>query len=261
MATPQPEPEPVTTSDHRAAATAPMAAGHAKSRAVRLITSPRTRLAILALLLIVAAIVAFTVGTPSRSSIRDTVDSAGVAGPLVYAGIYIALTVLLVPGVLLTAAGGAVFGIAAATALTVVSATIAAWISFVIGRRLGRDQVQQITGKRMETLDGWIGRNGFVAVLYVRLIPLIPFNVLNYVAGVTAVRTRSYVLGTFVGIIPGTYAYTALGGSLDRPTSPQFISAVALFVVLAGGAPIVQRVARRRGFAPAPGADDDASPP
>ncbi|MGI8623204.1 MAG: hypothetical protein ACR2NB_06885 [Solirubrobacteraceae bacterium] len=141
MATPQPEPEPVTTSDHAATATRAVGADHADSRAVRLITSPRTRLAILALVLIVAAIVAFTVGTPSRSSIRDTVDSAGVAGPLVYAGIYIALTVLLVPGVLLTAAGGAVFGIAAATALTAVNATSAPWSSSFLGRRLGRYQV------------------------------------------------------------------------------------------------------------------------
>lgn len=237
-----------------------MSTPSAGERVIGVLASPKTRLSILAVVLVVAAVLAITVGTPSKQGIEDAVNSAGVAAPLVYAAIYIGLTILLVPGALLTAAGGAVFGIAAATALTVVSATIAAWISFLIGRSVGREQVEKIAGRRLGALDTWIGRNGFLAVLYVRLIPLIPFNVLNYVAGVTAVRMRSYVLGTFVGIIPGTYAYTALGGSLSRPRSPEFISAVGLFVVLAGGAPIAQRIARRRGLAPDPEPNTDDGP-
>ncbi|MBW3607493.1 MAG: TVP38/TMEM64 family protein, partial [Actinobacteria bacterium] len=157
---------------------------------------------------------------------------------------------MLVPGTLLTAASGVLFGVAFGTAVSVVSATTAATICFLIGRRLGREQVEQIAGERVEQLDDWIARNGFVAVLYVRLIPLVPFNALNYVAGVSAVDLRSYVAATAVGIIPGTFAYTALGGSFDEPTSPEFIAAVALIVVLAAAAPFVQRVGRRRGLVP-----------
>lgn len=218
---------------------------------LRVARSPRARLAILAVVLIGGAAAAIAVGGPSKDGIEDAVASTGVAGPLVFIGLYIVFTVMLVPGTLLTAAGGVLFGVAYGTALSVVSATTAATICFLIGRRLGRQQVEQIAGRRVEQLDDWIARNGFAAVLYVRLIPLVPFNALNYVAGVSAVDLRSYVAGTAVGIIPGTFAYTALGGSFDEPTSPEFISAVALIVVLAVAAPFVQRAGRRRGLVPA----------
>lgn len=218
---------------------------------VRVARSPRARLAILAVLLVGGAVAAIAVGGPSRDGIEDAVRSTGVAGPLVFIGLYIALTVMLVPGTLLTATGGVLFGVALGTVLSLVSATIAATICFLIGRRLGREQVEQIAGKRVGELDDWIARNGFAAVLYVRLIPLVPFNALNYAAGVSAVDLRSYVAATAVGIIPGTFAYTALGGSFDEPASPAFLAAVALIVVLAVAAPIVQRIARRRGLVPA----------
>ncbi|MBW3652459.1 MAG: TVP38/TMEM64 family protein [Actinobacteria bacterium] len=221
---------------------------------VRLGRSPRARLAILAVALVGGAIAAIALGGPSKDAITDAVGSTGVAGPLVFIALYVALTVLLVPGTLLTAAGGILFGVALGTALSLVSATLAATICFLIGRRLGREHVEQIAGKRVARLDEWIARNGFAAVLYVRLIPLVPFNALNYVAGVSAVDLRSYVAATAVGIIPGTFAYTALGGSFDEPTSPEFLAAVALIVVLAVAAPLVQRVARRRGLVPG---DDD----
>lgn len=228
-----------------------------RSRPLRLLTSPRLRLAILAIVLVGGAGATIAAGGPSRDGVESTVRSAGVAGPLVYAAIYVCLTVLLVPGTVLTAAGGVLFGVALGTGLTVVSATIGAMLSFWIGRRLGREQVEKIAGRRLGKLDAWISRNGFMAVLYVRLIPLFPFSVLNYAAGVTSVRTRSYLLGTSVGIVPGTFAYTALGGSIDRPASPQFLVAAGLVVVLAIAAPLTQRVTRRRGLGP-PAADDGA---
>lgn len=214
---------------------------------VRLARSPRTRLGMLGVILVAGATAAIVLA-PSRSSLQDAVDSTGAAGPLVYMALYVALTVALVPGALLTAAGGLLFGAALATGLTVFAATAA--ISFRIGRRLGRRQVEQIAGPKLNALDGWITRNGFVAVLYMRLVPLVPFSALNYAAGVTGVQFRSYVAATALGIIPGTFAYSALGGSFDEPSSPEFIAAVVLIVVLAGGAPFAQRVARRRGLVP-----------
>ncbi|HWC26626.1 MAG TPA: TVP38/TMEM64 family protein, partial [Solirubrobacteraceae bacterium] len=201
--------------------------GRPSALLVRLARSPRTRLAILAAVLVGGAVTAVAVGGPSRDGFEDAVRSTGVAGPLVFVGLYVALTVVLVPGTLLTVAGGVLFGVALGTALSVVSATLAATACFSIGRRLGRAQVEQIAGRRVGRLDEWIARNGFAAVLYVRLIPLVPFNVLNYVAGVSAVDLRSYVAATALGIIPGTFAYTALGGSFDEPTSPEFLAAVA----------------------------------
>ncbi len=220
------------------------------SRALRVLASPRFRLGLLAALLIGAGVAAYLVGAPSRSSIETTVRGTGAVAPLVFIGLYIALTVILIPGTILTAAGGVLFGTALGTLYVVIGATFGATAAFLLARRLGRHRVEAIAGRRIAAMDDWITRNGFVAVLYVRLIPVFPFNILNYAAGVTGVSARAYLLGTAIGIIPGTFAYAALGGSFDHPTSPEFLAAVSLIVVLAVSAPVVNRLMRQRGSLP-----------
>jgi uncharacterized membrane protein YdjX (TVP38/TMEM64 family) len=126
----------------------------------------------------------------------------------------------------------------------VVGATVGATGAFLWGRRLGREAVAGLTGDRFDKVDGWLHDRGLLAVLYVRLVPLLPFNLLNPVAGVTGVTLRDFVVGTAVGIVPGTFAFAALGGTFDDPTSPTFLGALALLVVLAVGAPLVDRRVR-----------------
>lgn len=184
-------------------------------------------------------------GGPGVDDIRELVDDTGAAGPLVFIALYAVLTLLAFPGAVPSAASGVLFGTALGTLLTVVGATIGATGAFLLARRIGRAEVERIAGARMGRLDAWLERRGFVAVLYARLVPLVPFNVLNYAAGLTSLRTRDYVVATAVGIIPGSFAYTALGGSLDDPASPEFIAAAALIVMLAvGGAVLARRDGR-----------------
>lgn len=213
---------------------------------MRLWRSPRARLAVLGVLLAVAATAAFLLA-PSTDSVKAVVEAAGVLGPIAFVALYVTLTVLLFPGAAMTAAGGVLFGAVGGTALAVVGATLGATASFLVGRRLGRRQVEEIAGRRIGDLDRRIERRGFLAVLYLRLVPLVPFNALNYAAGVSAVRRRDYVAATAIGIVPASFAYAALGSSLGDPTSPEFIGAVALVIVLAVGAPLVERVRGRRG--------------
>jgi len=210
-------------------------------------SSPRLRLAILGVVLVSATAGVALLAASSGSTLAGVVEQSGVAGPIVYVAMYALLTVLLFPGTLITAAGGALFGAALVTPLTVVGATIGATAAFLIGRRLGRDQVEQIAGRRIGAADRWLSRRGLLAVLYLRLFPIVPFNALNYAAGVTAVTRRDYVVGTAIGIVPGAFAYAALGGSIDDPTSPAFLGAVGLVVALAVAAPLVNRFLGRRG--------------
>ncbi len=220
------------------------------SRLGSLLRSPRTRLALMGVLVAGASAAALLLGGPSQGGIEQTVDDAGAVAPLAFVALYVVLTVLCFPGAVVTAAGGAFFGTALGTLLAVAGATLGAIAAFLVGRRLGREEVERIAGRRIGALDRWLVRRGFLAVLYVRLIPILPFNALNYAAGVTAVGTRDYVLGTVVGIIPGAFAYAALGSSLGDPLSPEFIAAAALIVVLAVGAPLAERFLRGRGTAP-----------
>ncbi|MBW3578560.1 MAG: TVP38/TMEM64 family protein [Actinobacteria bacterium] len=226
-------------------------------RLVDLVSSPRFRFALLVVLLAGAAAAVLLMGGPSREGVQRFVESAGVAAPLVYVLAYAGLTVLLVPGAVLTIAGGVLFGTAAGTALAVVGASLGAAAAFAAGRRLGRDQVERMAGKRLGRLDRWLERRGFLAILYLRLFPVVPFNALNYLAGVTGLRTRDYLLATVVGIVPGAFAYAALGGSFDDPTAPEFITAVGLLVVLVIGGPFINRSLRRRGAGPPELPDED----
>ncbi|HEV2770583.1 MAG TPA: TVP38/TMEM64 family protein [Solirubrobacteraceae bacterium] len=211
-----------------------------------LLSSPRLRLGLL-LVVVAGGTVAFlVVGLPSQEQVARVIDDAGLLAPLLFVAVYAVLTVLLFPGSVLTAAGGAVFGVLAGTLLAVVGATLGAIGAFMAGRRLGRAQVERIAAQRMGRLDEWMRRRGFLAVLYARLLPVAPFNALNYVAGVTGVSTRDYSLATAIGIVPGTFAYAALGSTLNDPTSPEFLGALALVLVLAVGAPLVERALRRR---------------
>ena len=178
------------------------------------------------------------------ATIREAVDAAGPWGPVLFVLAYAVLTALLVPGSPLTIAAGVLFGPVLGTALVVVGATVGATMAFVWGRRLGREAVAGLTGDRFEKVDDWLRDRGLLAVLYVRLVPLLPFNLLNPVAGVTGVTLRDFVVGTAIGIVPGTFAFAALGGTFDDPTSPMFLTALGLLVVLAVGAPIVDRRVR-----------------
>lgn len=182
------------------------------------------------------------VARPDPEQVRQLVANAGLLAPVVFVVLYTGLTVLLVPGAIGSIAAGALFGPVLGTALTVVAASLGATASFLVARALGREQVQRLTGQRMDRLDRWLERRGFLAVVYVRLVPLFPFNVVNYAAGLTAIPTRDYVAATLIGIVPGTIAYVGLGSSITDPSSPRFIASLALVVALALAAPLIERL-------------------
>ena len=190
--------------------------------------------------------------------IQQLVSGAGPLGPLLFVALYALLTVLLVPGSVSTLAAGALFGPILGTALTAVGATIGATAAFIIARKGGRERVRRRVGERVARVDAWLTGRGFLAVLYARLIPAVPFSAFNYAAGLTGISFRDYVAGTAIGILPGTFAFVALGDALGDPGSPRFIGAIGMVVALAVAAPLIDRARRRRSGAPAeqPGVGD-----
>jgi uncharacterized membrane protein YdjX (TVP38/TMEM64 family) len=209
-----------------------------RGRVLARLTSPAVRLAILVPLVVAATVYAVRADGLGVESLRQLVEELGAVGPLVFAAAYAVAATLLLPAAPLTIGAGLLFGPVLGTATALVGATIGATGAFLVGRVLGRGAVEQFGGQRVAALDRYLSRRGFVAVLLVRLVPLFPFNLTNVVAGVTGIPIRDYLLATAVGIIPGTVAYAALGGTIEDPTSPAFLAAVALFaaVTLAAGA-------------------------
>jgi uncharacterized membrane protein YdjX (TVP38/TMEM64 family) len=172
-------------------------------------------------------------GDLSSERIRGWVDGYGVAGPLVFIAVSACLTVALFPGPLLAGASGLLFGTALGTPISICAATLGATLAFSLARWVAHDAVEEMAGLRVRALRTWIGQRGFYAVLYARIAPGMPYNLINYGAGLAPIRLRSFVAATAIGASPRAFAYTALGGSLDNLTSPEAIVAFAVLVVMA----------------------------
>jgi uncharacterized membrane protein YdjX (TVP38/TMEM64 family) len=197
------------------------------------VSDPRLRLLTLALLLGSAFAVVAVSGSLSADAVRDRVDSLGAAGPLLFIPISACLTVALFPGPLLAGASGLLFGTALGTPVSIVSATLGATLAFALARWWAHDAVQELAGPRLSALRAWVGRRGFLNVLYARIAPGVPYSLVNYAAGLTPILLRSFVAATAIGVTPRAFAYTALGGSLGDLGSPEAIVAVVVLVVMA----------------------------
>ena len=165
------------------------------------------------LLLLVAGIAAAIIYRDQfdATALESWVKDAGSAGPIVFMLIYIIGTVFFLPGSVLTLAGGALFGPVYGTFYNLTGATIGAMISFIAARYLAHDWVEKKTGGRMKQLKQGVEGEGWKFVAFVRLVPLFPFNLLNYALGLTKIKFSHYSIATYVFMLPGALAYTYLG--------------------------------------------------
>ena len=136
---------------------------------------------------------------------------AGPAAPLLFMLIYILGTVFFLPGSVLTLAGGALFGPAWGTFYNLTGATLGAMLSFLAARYLASEQVAKRTGGRLKQLINGVENEGWRFVAFTRLVPLFPFNLLNYALGLTKISFIQYSLATYLCMLPGALAYTWLG--------------------------------------------------
>ena len=143
--------------------------------------------------------------------LEDWVKNAGILGSVLFMALYAIGTILFFPGSVLTLAGGALFGPVWGTVFNLTGATVGAAISFVIARHLLSDWVEIKTGGRMKQLKDGVENEGWHFVAFVRLVPLFPFNLLNYALGVTRIKFWHYVIASYIFMLPGAIAYTYVG--------------------------------------------------
>jgi len=199
-----------------------------------------------ATLAVLVAVAAFS-GSFSAQRVRDWVEGYGAVAPIVFVLVSAALTVVLFPGPVLAAASGLLFGTALGTAVSITSATLGAVLAFTVSRWLAHDAVLALAGPRLLALRAFVGRRGFLTVLYARIIPGLPYTLVNYAAGLAPMALRAFAAATVIGVAPRTFAYVALGGSLGNLGSPEAIAAVIVLVVMAvGGAALARRETRSR---------------
>lgn len=144
-------------------------------------------------------------------SLEQWVEQFGVMGPVVFMLIYIAATVFFLPGSVITLVGGAMFGPVWGTLYNLTGATLGAVLAFLIARYLTAEQVERSSAGKLKQLKSGVEKEGWRFVAFVRLVPLIPFNLLNYALGITEIRLVHYSIATGLFMLPGAFAYTYLG--------------------------------------------------
>ncbi|HLK98999.1 MAG TPA: TVP38/TMEM64 family protein [Myxococcaceae bacterium] len=185
----------------------------------------RTVLAVLGAAAVVAALVLLPVNQWLLALI-ERIQGMGPLGAVLFVVAYVAATVLLLPGSLLTLGAGFAYGPVYGTLLVMAASNLGANAAFLLGRTVMRERIsRRIAGDaRFSAVDAAVGAQGFRVVLLLRLSPLFPFNLLNYALGLTRVRQRDYALASVLGMFPATLLYVYLGSlitSVAQLTSGQ----------------------------------------
>jgi uncharacterized membrane protein YdjX (TVP38/TMEM64 family) len=147
----------------------------------------------------------------TAEAIAAWVEGLGAWGPLVFVGVYCLAPALFFPGAVLTLAGGALFGPLAGALLSLTGATAGATVAFFLARSLAADWVEQRLGQRLQAIKAGVEREGWRFVALVRLVPVFPFNLLNYALGLTRLSVRTFALTSWLTMAPGALAYAYLG--------------------------------------------------
>lgn len=217
-------------------------------------------LRIVVLALAVVALVTAGILLDVSSLLRDLlawVREQGIAGVVVFSAVYIAATVLFVPGSILTLGAGFVYGVGWGSLTVSVASTIGATAAFLVGRYFARDWIAaKVAGNaRFAAIDEAVGREGWKIVGLTRLSPVFPFNLLNYAYGLTKVTLRDYFLASWIGMFPGTVMYVYIGslagslaalgaGERSRTTAEWILYGVGLLATVVVTV-FVTRLARR----------------
>jgi uncharacterized membrane protein YdjX (TVP38/TMEM64 family) len=197
-------------------------------------------------------VVAATGSLPSADEARDFGEGLGGLAVAAYVPLFV-LANFLITWPILAGAGGLLFGTAAGAPLALVGVTLAALAQMWVARFLAGEHAGALLPRRTRALEGFLTRHGAGAVMESRIVPALPYGVVNYSAGLTRLRFRDMALGTVVGAAPKVFAYTALGGSLTDLASPEAIVAIAVLVALglAGALFVRRQIAAERGAASA----------
>lgn len=147
----------------------------------------------------------------SQEALQTWLTTAGWWAPILFIALYAAGTVLFLPGSVLTLAAGALFGILPGALYSLAGATLGAVLAFLVARHLAGAWVAQKTGGRLKQLVEGVEAEGWRFVAFVRLVPLFPFNVVNYALGLTRIPLAAYALASAVCMLPGALAYAWLG--------------------------------------------------
>lgn len=202
------------------------------------------------LLAVVVAIgpgnIASSYSTITPQGIRDFVVSSGGMAELVFLVISVVRPAFFLPVSPFTVASGFLFGFAKGLALSFLGTTLSAVLTFFLSRYLLHDFVHRQAAGRYPLIEKALEGRGWNFVLFLRVVPAIPFDFVGYLAGASRIRFRDYLIGTILGELPGAVVLVLFGASLDRVGSAMFYASLALAVVVLLAPEAIRRTIRWR---------------
>lgn len=177
--------------------------------------------------------------------LRSLLNSFGALAPLVFIVISSLRPLLFVPAGLISIVGGLAFGLLLGTVYTVISSTIGAIIAFTLTRYFGQELIRKIWPGRTEKWSQALHGQGMYLIFLTRLLPIFPFDAISYAAGLSQIKFCDFILGTILGVIPGTLLYTFLGSTIHEGLSPRLVGAL-LLVLGVGLIPSAYKIRRVR---------------
>ena len=185
--------------------------------------------------LAVCSIWAGSAVTPQQ--LQEAINHCGSWAAIAYMGLFTALPAFFFPVAVLALAGGLLFGLWWGSVYTFIGAILNCTLMFLLARYAGREKVEGLIQKKLsphwqQRLRNLNSSGGFALLVILRLIPAVPYNLINYAFGLTAMPYRTYILGSAIGIIPGTLAFINIGDKALDVTSPDFWIAIGLLLLL-----------------------------
>ncbi len=159
------------------------------------------------------AIAVYVLGGLGPEQIQIWLQKAGILAPIIYIFVYILATILILPSTALNLTGGAIFGPWLGTIWTSIAAIIAAAIAFTFTRTIGRNWVAKKLTGRWQAMDAEMRQGGIFYMFAIRLLPIIPYGLVNFSAGLTSISFKDYLIGTILGTIPGVLPFVMLGST------------------------------------------------
>ena len=165
-------------------------------------------------------------------SIVETIRKKEYLASIIYLGIYVIKPLfLIIPSNIVALVGGGLFGTIKGFILTMTGFYISATIAFYLARLLGRDFVEGILKKRFNKLESIMKESGFKYLFMLRLPPVIPFDPLSYVCGLTNISYKDFILASLIGVMPETICYSIIGTSFKNPLTPGFIIPITVLFI------------------------------
>ena len=181
----------------------------------------------------------------TMESFKTKIDSLGVWGPIAYIAFYVVRPLVLFPAAVLSASAGVIWGVKGLIYL-LIGAYISAFAEFLIARYVARESIERLLKGKASHFNKVIEKKGFIAVLLIRLIPNVPWDVQNLGLGLTKVKFRDYVLATVIGILPGSFVLVYFGSSfISVLTNPQHFWKIILAFGLFAALWLIQRKLRK----------------